>query len=219
MPDIRIKKTVCMLEIKNASVAFDGRTLFEGISFAAPDCSTFCIAGRRGCGKTVLLRAALGLTALREGHISIDGELLSPASAQEFRRQIISYMPQNIAFGDFTVGGIAAELLGLKSNRGRVMPRSLMTEEWNRVGLTDDVYGRSLRDLTVSEARRALLVLVTMQNKPVVLIDGLTDGLGEPECELVARYLNDRARGGQTVIVTTADEAFAKLTDRSITLS
>lgn len=204
-----------MLEIKNASLAIEGRTLFEGLSFAAPDCSTFCIAGRRGAGKTVLLRAAMGLVPLREGHISIDGELLSPASAQEFRRQIISYMPQNIAFGDFTVGGVATELLGLKSNRGRVMPRSLMTEEWKRIGLSGDVYDSRLRALSASEARRALLVLVAMQNKPVVLADGLTDGLDAADYPLVAQYLTDRARGGQTVIVTTTDEAFAQLTDRS----
>ena len=53
------------------------------------------ISGEHGAGKTTLLRALLGFIATDEGHISIDGELLTPPSAPFFRRQT-AYVPQGL---------------------------------------------------------------------------------------------------------------------------
>lgn len=69
-----------MLEIKNASITIGGRQLFAGLSFTVPDGQTVCLTGSSGSGKTTLLRAILGFHPLDEGHISIDGELLTPSS-------------------------------------------------------------------------------------------------------------------------------------------
>jgi ABC-type cobalamin/Fe3+-siderophores transport system ATPase subunit len=47
-------------------------------------------------GKTTLLRAVMGFIPIDGGHISIDGELLTPQSAPYFRRQM-AYVPQQLS--------------------------------------------------------------------------------------------------------------------------
>ena len=82
-----------MLELKDASLALEGRQLFTNLSFMALDGQITCITGPSGSGKTALIQAMLGLLALDEGLVSVDGELLTPLSAPTFRR-MMAYVPQ-----------------------------------------------------------------------------------------------------------------------------
>ena len=91
-----------MLEIKNVKIKFGDKTLLGGLSFSAEDGQVVCICGDSGYGKTSLLRAILGFLPLEEGHVSIDGELLTPAAAGEFRK-FMAYVPQDLAMPMETV--------------------------------------------------------------------------------------------------------------------
>ena len=82
-----------MLELKDATLALDGRKLFSRLSLMAQDGQLTCITGPSGAGKTALIEVLLGLRLLDEGLVSIDGELLTPLSAPTFRR-LIAYVPQ-----------------------------------------------------------------------------------------------------------------------------
>ena len=83
-----------MLELKDASLTLEGRQLFTNLSFMALDGQITCITGASGSGKTALIQAMLGLLALDEGLVSLDGELLTPLSAPTFRR-MMAYVPQH----------------------------------------------------------------------------------------------------------------------------
>jgi len=82
-----------MLELKDATLDVGGHELFRHLSFMALDRQLTCITGPAGSGKTMLVRVMLGLQALDEGLVSIDGELLTPLSAPAFR-QLMAYVPQ-----------------------------------------------------------------------------------------------------------------------------
>ena len=92
-----------MLELKDAALTLGGRLLFGNLSFMALDGQITCITGSAGSGKTVLLQALLGLLALDEGLVSIDGELLTPLSAPTFRR-MMAYVPQKVNANSDTEG-------------------------------------------------------------------------------------------------------------------
>lgn len=182
----------------------------SGISFAAADSDVLCIAGRHGVGKTTLLKALMGLHKIDEGHVSIDGELLSQASAFEFRRQIISYLPQSTAFGSLTVGDVARQVYSIEANKGKTMSRAQLSDEWKSLGIAADTYSRRLSELTASQRQRAMVAIVCMQNKPIVIIDEADAGLDHIEAKALADYLRARAQGGQTVIVATSSDTFAE---------
>ena len=80
-----------MLELHNVTIGPQIRSL----SMALSDGQLVNITGQKGSGKTTLLRALLGFIPVDGGHISIDGELLTPMSAPYFRRQM-AYVPQHL---------------------------------------------------------------------------------------------------------------------------
>ena len=81
-----------MLELHNVTIG----ELIRNLSVTVGDGQT---VGLQGSGKTTLLRAIVGLIPISGGHISIDGELLTPQSASYFRR-FMAYVPQQLSLPD-----------------------------------------------------------------------------------------------------------------------
>ncbi len=84
-----------MLELHNVTIGERIRSL----SVTIDEGHVLNVAGSPGSGKTTLLRAILGLIPIDGGHITIDGELLTPKSAPYFRRQT-AYVPQHLSVPD-----------------------------------------------------------------------------------------------------------------------
>lgn len=84
-----------MLELHNVTI----EPHIHDLSLTVADGQLVCLAAEKGRGKTTLLRALLGFVAINGGHISIDGELLTPQSAPYFRR-IMAYVPQHLSLPD-----------------------------------------------------------------------------------------------------------------------
>ena len=80
-----------LLELHNITIGQQIR----GLSATVGDGNVLSITGSQGAGKTTLLRALLGFVPVDEGHISIDGELLTMRSAPWFRR-LMAYVPQHL---------------------------------------------------------------------------------------------------------------------------
>lgn len=84
-----------MLELHNVTIGQQIR----GLSATVGEGNVLSITGSKGSGKTMLLRAVLGFLPVDEGHISIDGELVTPMSAPWFRKQM-AYVPQYLVVPD-----------------------------------------------------------------------------------------------------------------------
>ena len=59
-----------MLELKNISVRFDGKSVLSGCSLSLGDGERLALMGPSGCGKTTLLRVALSLQPPDTGSVS-----------------------------------------------------------------------------------------------------------------------------------------------------
>ena len=84
-----------VLELHNVTIGQQIR----GLSATVDEGKVLSITGPKGSGKTTLLRAVLGFLPVDEGHISIDGELVTPMSAPWFRKQM-AYVPQHLVVPD-----------------------------------------------------------------------------------------------------------------------
>ena len=86
---VTLQSQIMMLELHNVTIGQQIR----GLSATVNEGNVLSIMGSQGKGKTTLLRALLGFLPIDEGHISVDGELLTPLSAPWFRKQM-AYVPQ-----------------------------------------------------------------------------------------------------------------------------
>ena len=84
-----------MLEVKDATIVIGEKTLATGLSFTARDGQLTCITGSEGSGKTILIRTLMGFLPVKEGFVSVDGELLTVRSAPAFRT-MMAYLPQEM---------------------------------------------------------------------------------------------------------------------------
>lgn len=207
-----------MLEIKNASLKVGDTDLFCGLSFAVNDGGMVCVMGPSGSGKTTLLRALLGFRPLDGGHVSIDGELLTPSSAEEFRK-IMAYVPQEVALPTEWVADMVAMLFSLKINRGMAFSKPRLMEEWGRLGLDPSLYDRRVAELSGGERQRVMLSVAGLLARPILLADEPTSALDAEAAALVGEYLRRMADGGSTVVVVTHDERLAAYCDRRIMIT
>ena len=67
-----------MIELRDVTVRFHGRTVLDGLSAQIPLAGTTVVTGASGSGKTTLLRVLIGLQELSGGNIAgLDGLKLS----------------------------------------------------------------------------------------------------------------------------------------------
>ena len=83
---------IMMIELHNVTIG----ERIRNVSATVENGQLLCLTGAAGTGKTTLVRAIMGFIPIDGGHISIDGELLTPQSAPYFRRQT-AYVPQHLS--------------------------------------------------------------------------------------------------------------------------
>ncbi|MDP9152003.1 MAG: urea ABC transporter ATP-binding subunit UrtE, partial [Myxococcota bacterium] len=73
---------------------YGGSHTLRGTSISVPESCCICVMGRNGVGKTTLLRAIMGLVAVRSGSVRFGGRELIGKDASERARAGIGYVPQ-----------------------------------------------------------------------------------------------------------------------------
>lgn len=207
-----------MLEVKDAKIFFGERILFDHLSLTANDGEMVCIVGESGVGKSSLLLAMLGLQPLSNGHISIDGELLTPASAEAFRR-FISYVPQDLSIPAEFVKELLAWVFDLKANASKHWSKSLLMDEWSKLRLNPKLYDSKVSDLSGGERQRVMVSVCGLLKKPIVLVDEPTSALDPVSADAVMQYLRGLASSGSTVIMVSHNMQHAQLCDKIVNLS
>ncbi|MGB9772114.1 MAG: ABC transporter ATP-binding protein [Candidatus Kapaibacteriota bacterium] len=95
-----------MIEVKNVHKWFGEKKVLNGITLTIPDGVTYCIIGRSGCGKSVLIKNIVGLLEPDKGEVIIDGQNIHQLEKDElFKvREKFGFVFQGSAlFDSFTV--------------------------------------------------------------------------------------------------------------------
>ena len=74
-----------MIEVKNITKSFEGRTVLNNISTVFEDVKTNLIIGRSGSGKTVMIKNIIGLMRPDSGQILYDGRDLTSMNKAELK--------------------------------------------------------------------------------------------------------------------------------------
>ncbi|MBX9669190.1 MAG: peptidase domain-containing ABC transporter [Candidatus Obscuribacterales bacterium] len=208
-PDLDKKIAVRKLHghIKFDSVSFKYASVLQNnavsnVSFEASPGQLVAIVGESGCGKTTLLKLALGLHKPNSGNIQIDDHDLSVISLSSYRRKV-----GTVSQNEYLFKGTIRENLSLLSNDASP---EVIVEAAKLAGIHDFVaslpYGYETKlsegGLNLSGGQRQRLAIArSIANKPtIMLLDEATSAL-DSESEKVIQNSLERLRQGRTMLV------------------
>lgn len=171
-----------MLNVSNLSVAFDGITILDEISFTVPTGETLAITGPSGIGKTTLLHAICGIIRTTHGTVLIDDTDIT--SLPTHKRGIGLVSQTGDLFPTMTVSQNIE--FGLRISRIPQKDRAVRVNELlELVGLTHLAH-RHVAELSGGEARRIALARALAPQPRVLLLDEPFSGLDDSTHDLLA---------------------------------
>ncbi|NNM55071.1 MAG: ATP-binding cassette domain-containing protein [Spirochaetales bacterium] len=197
-----------MIQIRDLTVAFSGRTVLDHLSLDVYEGKTLVVLGRSGIGKSVLLKAVLGLLPVQGGSVEIDGVEVLKASvsvAREYRGRVGMLLQNGGLFDSMSVfDNIAFPLRYHKlapeaEIRGRV-------EHYAELVDLKDALAVFPQDLSGGMRRRAALARAIIQNPKYLFYDEPSTGL-DPSTSALVEILIRRVKEelGITTLIVTHD--------------
>lgn len=192
-----------MIELKNLSAGYQGKTVVRGVSLCFPPGQVTVILGPNGSGKSTLLRAALGLIPAEGGRVLYDGIPLEKLSRRQ-AAQKAALLPQNRPLAE-----IQAERLVLHgrfpylsyprqySGRDREIARQAM----ERTGAAEYA-GELVSKLSGGQRQSVYLAMLLAQQTGTVFLDEPTAFLDiRHQLELMDWVKELAAQGRSAVLV------------------
>jgi len=192
---------MALISCREASFAYDGRTVVSGLDFEVNKGDYFCIVGENGSGKTTLMKGLLGLNSPKTGSITFGDGLKSTS---------IGYLPQQTGIQkDFPASVYEVVISGRLNSRGYLPfyskeDRAAASANMDKLGISS-IAKSSFRELSGGQQQRVLLSRALCAAKDVLLLDepvaGL-DPLATAELYKVIKQLSDE---GITIIMISHD--------------
>lgn len=183
-----------IVEVRHLSVTLDHRAIVRDVSFAIDKGESVAIIGPNGSGKTVLLKAILGI-------LPHAGDVVWAKNATA------GYVPQKIEADR----SVPLNVRNLLASKAAVIGKGAgeINEAITRVGLTDDVLSMQIGRLSGGQFQRALIAFALLGDPDIVFFDEPTASMDEPGEEqmyqLIRRLQDELAL---TVLVVSHDLSF-----------
>jgi zinc transport system ATP-binding protein len=197
---------MALIEIRNASLGYEGKKVVDGLSFSVEKGDYLCIVGENGSGKSTLMKTVLGLISPISGKISLGGGL---------RQSDIGYLPQQTQVQrDFPASVMEIVLSGFLGRSGL---RPFYSREEKKLGASNlerlgiaGLSKRCYRELSGGQQQRVLLARALCAAGKVLLLDEPAAGLDPKATADMYQTIKDlNQRDGITIIMISHDVASA----------
>lgn len=211
-----------MIEIKKLVKTFkngDVETrVLKGIDFQVRYGEFIAIMGRSGAGKSTFLYQMGLLDEPTSGDVIVDGHStreMSDAEEITFRLHTFGYVFQDYALlPDLTaIENVALPLL--MQNLERRVAYAEATKALHKVGLNERLYSLPSR-LSGGEQQRVSIARAIAHAPKVLFADEPTANLDNESSALIMNIFKELHKDGQTIIMVTHEEQYAKLADKIV---
>jgi ABC-type multidrug transport system ATPase subunit len=201
-----------MILFENVTFGYDGeRPVVRKAGFTLSPGLTLLL-GPNGCGKSTLLKLAAGVERPDAGRILVDGADLWKEEAKS--RRGLAYLPE---FADITPYAALRDVLRLVC-RLRGEPVEAGERALETFGLSEEA-GRSVRELSSGQRKRALFAAAFVGRPAHVLLDEPLDALDRQIADEVLVWVRRRlTEGAALAVVSHTIEPFAELAARALTV-
>ena len=194
------------VELRDVSKAFGDLRVLDQVSLAIPGGRGFCILGRSGTGKSVMLKHIIGLMKPDAGRVLIEGDDITGLSSRALSpiRQRIGFLFQNAAlFDSISVGENVAFPLRRHTTLSDDEIRARATDLLTQVGLGRE-YEKMPADLSGGMRKRAGLARAIALEPSILLADEPSAGLDPVTAgEIDALLVQLKQRSRTTLVVVT----------------
>lgn len=197
-----------MIEVKNITKSFDGKTILHDVSATFHTGKTNLIIGQSGSGKTVLMKSVVGLVRPETGEILYDGRDLLKMNEEQTKslRQEIGMLFQGSAlFDSETVLGNVMFPLVMFSNmtKGEMLDRARFCLERVNLKGADNKYPS---EISGGMQKRVAIARAIALNPKYLFCDEPNSGLDPRTSILIDELLSDITHEyGMTTIINTHD--------------
>ncbi|WP_448585805.1 ABC transporter ATP-binding protein [Thermaurantiacus sp.] len=195
------------LALRGVTKAFGGKPVLTGVDLEVAKGESLVIIGASGTGKTVLLRAILGLMRPDAGSIRLDGEELVGRSGR-------ALAAARARFGMLFQGGALFDSLpvwrnvvfGLGARAGAAALRARALEELEKVGLGPEVAELRPSELSGGMQKRVALARAIAPRPEILFFDEPTTGLDPVMAGIINRLIREQVSAlGATAVTITHD--------------
>ena len=197
-----------MIEVKNLSKSFDGKTILHNVSAAFYTGKTNLIIGQSGSGKTVLMKSIVGLVTPEEGEILYDGRdflKMDTRQVKDLRKEIGMLFQGSALFDSETVLGNVMFPLTMFTTmtRGEMLDRARFCLE--RVNL-QGAEKKFPSEISGGMQKRVAIARAIALNPKYLFCDEPNSGLDPRTSILIDELLHDITHEyGITTIINTHD--------------
>ncbi|MCL6632669.1 MAG: ATP-binding cassette domain-containing protein, partial [Alicyclobacillus herbarius] len=185
--------------ISSGRLAYDGRTVWDGLNVSIPEGSFTAIVGPNGSGKSSLLQAMLGMVKLTQGEVAVFGRRLRDWPRRKLLEEA-AFCFQNPEY-QFIFERVADEL----ANRvvGEEIPDEVhgLLREFGLAGT------ERKSPFSLSQGQKRRLSVATMLRQPhrLYLLDEPTFGQDALTQAALMTRLAELHQSGATIVLTTHD--------------
>ena len=175
-----------MLEIKNLSFGYKNHLVLNNLSLTLLDNKIGVLLGKNGAGKSTLFKNILGILKPNEGSIIIDNINLNTLSRKE-RAKKISYVPQDISFGELNV--FDSVLVGRLSNFNffsRYEDEQITKKIIKEMAL-EKIMKKNVNELSGGEKQKVAIARALVQEANVLIFDEPTGNLDVSNEQLILK--------------------------------
>ncbi len=194
--------------------------VLRGIDFSARDGEFVAVMGRSGAGKSTLLYQMSLLDEPTSGEIRINGKeahLLSEHEKMLFRLTKFGYVFQDYALLPELTALENVALPFLMQGAPRAAAQEKAAVALARVGLTGRL-GNLPSQLSGGEQQRVSVSRAIAHKPDILFADEPTANLDRESSARVINIFNELHLAGQTIIMVTHEDEYARITDRIVTL-
>lgn len=190
-----------ILTTTGVSKRYGGRVVVDSVSLRFQGPGVLVVRGENGAGKSTLLSMIAGVLAPDAGRIAIGGHDLG--SARERALRGLGYAPDRLDLPpELTTFELARLVTILKK---AVPPPAALVERTGARAFWNDRLGA----LSLGQRRRAALLVATIGDPALLVLDEPTNGLDVGGLDMLAALLVERVAEGRSAIVATHDTGFA----------
>ena len=216
-----------IVNVEKLTIRFGDQTVLRNLSLDVRRGETLVVIGESGCGKTVLLKALIGLLRPTSGRVSFEGESLASMDDRrlsEVRTRYGFVFQQAALFDSETVADNVAFPIVRQRGASREEAYALAAERLRLVGLPESVMPQKPAELSGGMRKRVGLARALMTDPDLLLYDEPTTGLDPIMSDVVNELIlrSCGAREGEdpvtSVVVTHDMRSAKKLADRIVML-